>query len=233
MRLLLCEDNLIPGAEMELSSPGAARFIYCHDGDCHVNAHYPGEDATISPTILSPGKAIFTNGVTHIQAGFTGAILIKWEFIPQDVAGETWSQGVASRLLCEQILTPISRDYSRVYLNLLLVDALENIVLGDKDDENIYLLLKGEGEIPSFANMNMGANVNATIDPASIQAGQAWAKAKGKKQGFTNKANQPAWLLELKISDDDNDDADNAGAPTVATQKFICHSLSEGAILYE
>ncbi len=66
----LWHDALIPGAELEITTPGASRILFMLDGN-----------ATINGAELPAGKAIMVHGLTQIFSNFKPATIIRYELL--------------------------------------------------------------------------------------------------------------------------------------------------------
>lgn len=181
-RFSLHEDRLAPGGWAELATPAANRVLYSVDGNVGVGAGSLGD---IRP--LERDEAALAPGLTRVETGHTGAILLRWELVPADGPDEIEEAGLTSGLLTEQTV-----DLPEDGEMLMRLDAVA-LPAGTDDPTHILpgpsLRVLADGEV----TVEMGER------STPHRPGGAWYQAKGEEAAVRGADTAPALILRAAL----------------------------------
>lgn len=181
-RFSLHEDRLAPGGWVEYATPAANRVIYSVDGNVGVGSGSLGD---MQP--LSRDEAALCPGLTRLETGHTGAIVLRWELVPSDTPDEIEEAGMTSGLLIEQTV-----DLPEDGEMILRLDAVA-LPEGTSDPSHILpgpsLRVLADGEV----------SVAMTNRTTPHRPGGAWYQAKGEEAAVDASDTAAALILRASI----------------------------------
>jgi|GEM_PF-4472505 hypothetical protein len=180
-RFSLHEDRIAPGGWIEVSTPAASRMIYCVEGSLGVGGGSLGD---LFPVERDEGQ--LGMGLTRMETGHTGALVLRWELAPADQAEEFEEAGVTSGLLMERTVELPEDD-----LRLMRLDAVA-LSAGAQDPAHI---IPG----PSLRVLANGS-VSVVLDDKTTahSPGGTWFVKEGAEA--TMKADDAAPALAFRVS---------------------------------
>lgn len=181
-RFSLNEDRIAPGGWLEIATPAAHRLLYCVEGSLAVGGGSLGD---LSP--LGRDEATLSSGLTRIETGHAGALVLRWELAPADAAEEVEEAGVATGLLMERTIEAPEEGERVLRLDAVALPA------GGADPPHI---LPG----PSLRVLASGA-VSVALGARSTphRPGGAWFVKQGEEAAVTAEDTEPALLLRAAL----------------------------------
>ena len=207
-RFILCEDRISPGGEVDYLTAGANRLLFCLDGSAGTGTDTP----------LTTGNAIMAPGITRLVTGYDGALIWRWELVPEDVFDETEGMGLTTHVLheCELDMNP-----DQIYAFIL-----EGIVLASESEYP-------EHELPGPAIACLFAGEitrSANNKQYKVQAGKPWQEDEGYLYGYANAEEEPAALNRGMIIPVD-DEGVSLSQPTTDDAADIVHTIHASGIV--
>lgn len=181
-RFSLHEDRIAPGGWVEIATPAASRVIYCVEGSLGVGGGSLGDLAPVARDEATLGM-----GLTRMETGHTGALVLRWELAPADLDEELEEAGCTSGLLMESTVD-LPEDEER----LLRFDAVA-LEPGAEDPSHI---IPG----PSLRVLASGAvSVALGNQTTPHRPGGAWFVKEGAEAAVTAEDTEPALAFRVAI----------------------------------
>jgi quercetin dioxygenase-like cupin family protein len=191
-RFSLHEDRIAPGGWVEIATPAANRILYCVEGSLGVGGGSLGD---LVP--LERDEARLAIGLTRLETGHTGALVLRWELTPAEQQEELEEAGVTSGLLMERTielpeeeerlmrldavaLTPGASDPSHIIPGpslRVLANGAVSVALGDQTTPHrpggAWFVKEGEEASVSADDTAPALTFRAAILPTSLKGESA------------------------------------------------------------
>lgn len=181
-RFSLHEDRIAPGGWVEIATPAANRVIYCVEGSLGVGGGSLGD---LDP--VARDEAALAMGLTRMETGHDGALVLRWELAPADQPEEVEEAGCTTGLLMERTIDLPEEEERLMRLDAVALEA------GAEDPAHI---IPG----PSLRVLASGA-VSVALGQRTTphRPGGAWFVKEGEEAVVTAEDTEPALTFRVAI----------------------------------